>query len=85
MIKYEWREYKERVPKSTICDLCGKEVIHPNKESAGDVGNIIHIGKVFGYGSEFDGMLLEMDICEKCFIEKIGGLMVDNHLKGIDE
>ncbi len=76
MIKYKWKEYREAVPVSTVCDVCGKELEVPFNST-----NAIHIEKDFGYGSSLDGMHLEIDICEDCFIERIGKLLVGNCMR----
>jgi hypothetical protein len=78
---------KEHVPIAMICDVCGKEFkyAHPNKNIIHDefaILNMIHISKSFGYESIIgDEKDLDLDICEQCFIDKLGLDLIQKHLR----
>lgn len=63
-----------------VCDICGKELILPEDRESNEywiakmkLDDWIFIYKSFGYYSEIgDEETISMDICESCFIEKIG-------------
>lgn len=79
MIKKEKREVTEEkeYPVSIICDVCSKEYSLDEKSENYDVfetQEFTHIHFTGGYGSVFgDGRMVELDICQHCLKEKMGG------------
>lgn len=58
------------------CDLCGATF---NEElQKYETQDFIHIKKDFGYGTNLDGKIVEMDICPKCFYDKILSMVPEN-------
>jgi len=47
--------------KSVTCDLCGKEEAWEKQ--------FAEIKHTFGYGTSHDGLTVDFDICEECFME----------------
>lgn len=67
----KYKEVQETVEKieSITCDVCGKDIFDDILEYEEKV-SINYIG---GYGSVFgDGSTVEIDICQKCFKDKLG-------------
>lgn len=56
---------------STICNICGKVLTKCEEK------NHVKINQVMGYGSQFDGDRVDMDICNKCFDKLIERCKID--------
>ena len=66
--KIEQKIIKNKLSAMT-CDICGKDILTDFVESQ-ECFNIVHS---CGYGSLFgDGSIITIDICQKCFKEKLG-------------
>jgi len=58
------------IPELIICDVCKKKIEHNDYIETQEMTSIRFIG---GYGSAFgDGAEVELDICQSCFMEKLG-------------
>lgn len=63
---------KEKVrAMATICNICGKVLTKCEEK------NHVKINQVMGYGSQFDGDRVDMDICNKCFDKLIERCKID--------
>lgn len=47
--------------RTSTCDKCG--------ENIDDVSGGGHLGYCFGYGTKYDGLRLDIDLCELCLIK----------------
>lgn len=75
MLKYAEKQVIETEVSlvSVVCDICGKEDFYNSENLEVDAYNYVHIKKSFGYGSLIgDDDLVEIDLCEKCFLDKFG-------------
>ncbi len=75
----------ERVERTVVqitCDVCGKEKSFLKESEYFEAFNFITIHKNLGYGSISDGDILHIDLCEACFMDKLGTEFVLNHLDG---
>ena len=64
-------ETTQEVQQALICDVCKKEFDF--KKDIMDIQESVRIRYTGGYGSVFgDGNVIEIDICQNCFKEKLG-------------
>ena len=64
----EIQEVKKEIVVGIKCDVCKKEYTDPM-----ELQEFISLQDVGGYGSVIgDGTAYEVDICQYCFIEKLG-------------
>lgn len=64
----------DRAVEKIICNKCGQEipVLH-GRAAAG----VCSIHQVWGYGSDKDGEVHQIDICEACYDEWMAGFAVE--------
>lgn len=63
---------KEKVrAMATVCNVCGKVLTRCEEK------NHVKINQVMGYGSQFDGDRVDMDICNECFDRLIESCKID--------
>lgn len=83
MIQYDEVEEtrKVKISRAIVCDLCGKTLDYLNEDERMQSYNFVHIRKELGYGSEIgDGAEVSIDICEQCFIDKLGIELIRKHI-----
>lgn len=56
---------------ATVCNVCGKVLTRCEEK------NHVKINQVIGYGSQFDGDRVDMDICNECFDKLIERCKID--------
>lgn len=56
--------------KKVFCNCCGKEL-----DKIDECG-VISISRMLGYGSKYDGVHVEVDICAECFDNFIEGMKI---------
>ena len=70
------RKYKNNKLKWIKCDCCGDKVKSKDCESK----DFITIKHHFGYGSYYDTMKLDVDLCEECLFDMLNDNDVDYRL-----
>jgi len=63
------------VVRAVACNKCGKETEN-TEEYNPEFHNYQSFEITFGYGSEFDGLELDFDLCDACMVELIKSLKI---------
>lgn len=66
-----------------LCDVCGSRIA---SEDHAEYPELIRVGGVGGYGSVIgDGVRWSLDICQHCFVERLGPFIQRDYDLGDDQ
>ena len=86
MLKYRKIPILTEVKKSVKCDVCGKEYFYGNIEHEWQIQEFVSFAGCGGYGSVIGDMCeWSIDICQHCFVEKLGDCIQYFHLQEGEE
>ena len=73
MKKFDTIEVPREIVTEYVCDKCGVK----SEDGFDPYIQTIHID--WGYGSKFDTELWEIDLCQECLIDILGGVNVQQY------